>query len=82
MWTRPSCDGLTEIAIPNSVTTVGDSVFSRCDKLTIQTPKHSAAEKYAEKNGSSASTPIEARDAGRFDLSGDGTKALVYFRMI
>lgn len=45
--------GLYRIEIPESVTQIGENVFDGCDynKLTIVTPKGSAAEKYAKSHG-------------------------------
>lgn len=50
------CSKLTSVTIPQSVTSIGHSAFAANDgsrdndKLTIRTPKNSAAEKYAKEN--------------------------------
>ena len=41
---------LTNVIIPNSVTSIGDSAFSNCDNLTIYANKNSYAETYAKDN--------------------------------
>lgn len=42
-----SCTNLTRITIPDSVTSMGQSVFSECDGLTIRGYAGSFAQKYA-----------------------------------
>ena len=41
----------TKVVIPDSVTKIGDKVFSGCEDLVIKAPENSFAQKYAEENG-------------------------------
>lgn len=52
------CYNLASITIPDSVTSIGPSAFSRCDNLTIHAHNGSYAEEYAKKY----SIPFEAID--------------------
>ena len=46
-----NCTALTDIIIPESVTSIGDSAFSGCEKITVYCAEGSIAQTYASVNG-------------------------------
>jgi len=48
--TTPLSSKLTSLVIPNSVTSIGDSAFSKNPNLVIKCKKDSYAETYAKEN--------------------------------
>jgi hypothetical protein len=45
------CENLVSVAIPGSVTSIGDRVFEDCDDLTIRAGEGSCAAEYARERG-------------------------------
>ena len=71
-WAFASCTNLTRITIPDSVTSMGQSVFSECDGLTIRGYAGSFAQKYAE-NYSIPFADLNSTDTLLGDVDENGT---------
>ena len=48
---RDGCESLTSIEIPDTVTSIGEGVFSGCDNLTLTVPRDSYVKQYCIDNG-------------------------------
>ena len=45
------CGKLTSLALPDSLTAIGESAFSRCDERTLTVGRGSWAEEYCKEHG-------------------------------
>ena len=68
-----SCESLTSITIPDSVTSIGKSAFAGCTSLTIYGYAGSYAESYAKENDIPFKVIEKTAETKPGDLNGDNS---------